>query len=251
MNVMRLMKGPEMAERVSTSAHRVSPAAGDGHVLDDAVRASLGGHHARFAQRHGRAVRYHRDVAPFIALDDAADPAAWDDVVELLEPGEQLALAGGSQWPDTWRTVLSLEGVQMIGTGVEPLVEPEAVTLGPADVPEMLELVARTEPGPFRPRTVELGTYLGVRRNGELIAMAGERMHPPGWTEISAVCTAPEYRGQGLAGRLVRAVSAGILARGETPFLHALASNENAVGLYRRLGFEQRRSIVFTVLARA
>ncbi|GAA1631720.1 GNAT family N-acetyltransferase [Nonomuraea maheshkhaliensis] len=92
------------------------------------------------------------------------------------------------------------------------------------------------------PRTVELGVYLGIRRSGELVAMAGERLHPPGWTEISAVCTHPAHRGQGLATRLVLAVAAGIRARGETPFLHAAASNTNAISLYERLGFRLRRS---------
>ena len=86
--------------------------------------------------------------------------------------------------------------------------------LGAADVPEMLDLVERTQPGPFLARTVELGTYLGIRRDGRLVAMAGERLHPPGFTEISAVCTDAAYRGQGLATRLVRAVAAGIRRRG-------------------------------------
>jgi predicted GNAT family acetyltransferase len=109
----------------------------------------------------------------------------------------------------------------------------------------MLDLVARTEPGPFRKRTIELGTYLGIRRDGRLIAMAGERLHPPGWTEISAVCTDPGYRGHGLATRLVRAVAAGIRARGETPFLHAAADNTYAIRMYERLGFTLRRTTTF------
>jgi ribosomal protein S18 acetylase RimI-like enzyme len=239
-----------MTERATTAADRRVPPAGAGHVLDDAVRASLRGHHARFAQRHGRAVRYQPEVAPFAALDDHRDPAAWEDAAALLGPGQVLALLGGSQWPEAWEPVFSAEGVQMVGTGVQPRPEPEAVVLGPADVPEILDLIARTEPGPFLARTVELGSYLGIRREGALVAMAGERLHPPGWAEISAVCTAPEYRGQGLAGRLMRAVAAGIAARGEQPFLHALASNENAIRLYRNLGFELRRTTTFTALAR-
>jgi predicted GNAT family acetyltransferase len=96
-----------------------------------------------------------------------------------------------------------------------------------------------------------LGTYLGIRRNGVLVAMAGERLHPPGWTEISAVCTDAAHRGQGLAGRLMQAVAAGIVERGERPFLHALASNTNAVRLYAALGFELRRTITFAVLEHA
>ncbi|WP_212531277.1 GNAT family N-acetyltransferase, partial [Actinospica durhamensis] len=221
------------------------------HVLDDAVRASLAGAHARFAQRRGGAVRYHPDVAAFTALDDPDDFSAWADLAALLGPEEDLALPGVTRWPENWRPLFSAEGVQMVGTDLDPRHDDEAVVLGAADVPEILELIARTEPGPFRVRTVELGTYLGIRRDGALVAMAGERLRPPGWTEISAVCTAPEYRGQGLAGRLVRAVAAGIVERGDRPFLHTIASNENAIRLYRALGFEIRRTTTFTVLTRA
>jgi predicted GNAT family acetyltransferase len=112
----------------------------------------------------------------------------------------------------------------------------------------MLDLVARTQPGPFRPRTIEMGTYLGIRRGGALVAMAGERLHPPGWTEISAVCTDPAFRRQGLASRLVLAVAAGIRARGETPFLHAAASNTTAIRVYEALGFRLRRRTTFATL---
>jgi ribosomal protein S18 acetylase RimI-like enzyme len=225
--------------------------AGAEEVLDRPQWESLTGHHARFAVRHGRAARYQPDVAPFVALEDTADPRAWEDAAELLGPGERLALSGASAWPGGWKAEFTAEGVQMTGRAVQPRLEPEAVVLGPDDVPEILDLIARTEPGPFLPRTVELGTYLGIRRDGRLVAMAGERLHPPGRTEISAVCTDADYRGQGLASRLVRAVAAGIVGRGETPFLHALATNVNAIRLYRSLGFELRRTTAFTVLTRA
>jgi predicted GNAT family acetyltransferase len=109
----------------------------------------------------------------------------------------------------------------------------------------MLALVERTKPGPFLPRTIELGTYLGIRRAGALVAMAGERLHPPGWTEISAVCTDPGHRGQGLGTRLVHAVAAGIRARDETPFLHAAATNTSAIRLYESLGFRLRKEVTF------
>ena len=140
---------------------------------------------------------------------------------------------------------MDLDGVQLVDAGVAAEPAPDAVRLGVADVPEMLALVARTRPGPFLARTVELGTYLGIRRDGELVAMAGERMHPPGWTEISAVCTAAEYRGHGLATRLVRALVHDIRERGETPFLHAAGSNVHAIGLYESLGFRLRRRTTF------
>ena len=109
----------------------------------------------------------------------------------------------------------------------------------------MLELTERTKPGPFLPGTVELGGYLGIRRAGRLVAMAGERMRPPGFAEISAVCTDEAWRGHGFAARLTRAVAAGIAARGETPFLHAAADNANAIRLYKSLGFVHRRDVRF------
>ncbi len=109
--------------------------------------------------------------------------------------------------PAGWEVTERIEGVQLVDDGLAAAPEPEAVRLGPADVPEMLDLVARTRPGPFLPRTVELGTYLGIRRDGALIAMAGQRLHPPGWTEISAVCTDPAFRGGARPPRLIRAVA--------------------------------------------
>jgi ribosomal protein S18 acetylase RimI-like enzyme len=129
--------------------------------------------------------------------------------------------------------------------------DPEATVLGAADNPDMLDLAARTKPGPFTRDTRLLGTYLGIHRNGTLVAMAGERMHPEGWTEISAICTDPAARGQGLASRLIAAVVHGIRERGETPFLHVAARNENAVRLYEATGFVRRREVVFSGLTRS
>ena len=215
------------------------------HVLDRVVAASLEGQHARFARRHGRALRYENDVAPFFAIEDEHDPAAWADVAELIDGDEVAVFPGISAWPSEWNLVADIAGVQMVGAGVVPKADAEAVRLGPDDVPEMLDLIARTEPGPFRERTVELGTYLGIRRDGALIAMAGERMQPPGWTEISAVCTDPAVRGEGLASRLILAVAHGIRERGETPFLHTGAGNTSAIRLYESLGFRLRRTTAF------
>ena len=112
----------------------------------------------------------------------------------------------------------------------------------------MLALVAEAQPGPFLPRTVEFGGYLGVRRRGRLVAMAGERLRPPGFAEISAVATATDHRHQGLGELLVRAVVASVHARGEVPFLHASSENTVAVRLYDRLGFTLRREVSFLVL---
>jgi ribosomal protein S18 acetylase RimI-like enzyme len=217
------------------------------HALDNPVRSSLTGPHARFAERRGNVLRYPVDVSPFLALPDQPGAADWADAAALAGPGALVALAGvRAPAPDGWQVTLIGEGVQMVEAEVEAAAGDEAVRLGPGDVPEMLELARRTKPGPFLPRTVELGSYLGIRRGGALVAMAGERLHPPGWTEISAVCTDDVWRGLGFASVLVRALVADIRARGETAFLHAVADNP-AIGLYEALGFRLRRGMVFSV----
>jgi GNAT superfamily N-acetyltransferase len=216
------------------------------HVLDNPALTALTGPHSRFAERRGRILRYPVDVSPWLALPDEPDAGDWADVAALAGPGAEVLLAGfHGALPEGWDVTFSLDGVQLVDEGVDAAPDPEAVRLGPADVPDMLDLAARTRPGPFLPRTVELGTYLGIRRGGALVAMAGERLHPPGWTEISAVCTDPDFRGEGLATRLIRAVAQGIRERGESPFLHTGADNTGAIRLYEALGFRLRRTTRF------
>jgi predicted GNAT family acetyltransferase len=140
---------------------------------------------------------------------------------------------------------LRLVGYQMVAETWTPEADADVLELGPEDAVEMLDLADRTRPGPFQLRTPEVGRYVGIRIDGKLVAMAGERFHPPGFTEISAVCTDPDVRGQGLAQRVMGAVGAGIVARGETPILHVAGTNEGAVRLYQRMGFVIRRDIEF------
>lgn len=218
----------------------------DSSVLDNAAWASLTGPHAEFAERVGQAVRYPADVSVFLAVPDEPSADVWDDVAALAGPGAVVpAFSQAGPPPPDWELLEERAGVQLVDAGVDAVSDPEAVRLTVADVPEMLDLVARTKPGPFLPRTVLLGRYLGIRHEGALVAMAGERLHPPGWTEISAVCTDPACRDRGLAGRLVRAVAAGIRDRGETPFLHAAATNVNAIRRYEGMGFRLRRRTSF------
>ena len=223
----------------------------DEPLLDNPGYASLCGPHARLAQAHGRARRYPADVAPFLALPSPPTAQDWQDAAALVPVGTYVAgRYGDDQLPEGWRAVQEFDLVQMIeerATGVDC---PEAVTLGPADVPDMLELVAQTEPGPFLTRTIELGDYLGIRREGALIAMAGERFHVEGWTEISAVCTKPEHRGDGLASMLMGALVAGIHRRSERAFLHAMSTNAGAIRLYETLGFRVRQHATLTVVTR-
>jgi ribosomal protein S18 acetylase RimI-like enzyme len=215
-------------------------------VLDNPAWHSLSGPHARFAQRHGTARRYHPDVSIFVGLPDERDEQVWRDLAALVGPGIEVPITEAAEAPPAdWELVTRGDGVQMVDDGIDARPDPQAVVLTAADAAEMSDLVARTNPGPWRSRTFELGTYLGLRRDGRLVAMAGERLHPPGWTEISAVCTDPDHRGQGLAGRLVLAVAYNIRSRGDQVLLHAAAGNTNAIRLYRRLGFRVRRLTTF------
>ena len=219
------------------------------HPLDNPVWSSLAGPHAHFAQRRGNVLRYPADVSPFIALPDRPDSADWANLAALAGPGAVVVLVGVRVPPPAgWTVAAALEGVQLVDAGVEAAPCGEAVRLGPEDVTEMLDLAARTRPGPFLPRTRELGAYLGIRRGGALVAMAGERLQSPGWTEISAVCTDERWRGHGFASRLVRALVGTIRARGEIPFLHAVADNTGAIALYEALGFRLRRTITFSAV---
>ena len=219
-------------------------------MLDNPAWHSLVGRHRHLSEGGERVRRYLPDVSPFAAVKDWDDPGVWGDIVALAGHDADFPFTGRAvDLPPGWSLAAIGEGVQLVeSAALEPRHDPELVRLGEADVPEMLALVERTQPGPFLPRTYELGTYLGVRREGRLVAMAGERLQPEGWTEISAVCTDADYRGQGLATRLVLAVAAGIHERGQRALLHAAATNENAIRLYLGIGFVLRRRTTFGVV---
>lgn len=252
------MTGPALKAAVpdetgphATGPHATGPDATgpDDAVLDDPVRASLLGAHAHLAERRGAVLKYLSEVSPFWSLPPGPTQEDWDDAAALAGPGGKVSVPGEPEpLPDGWQEVADIPGVQLSGERVTGAPWGEAIRLGPADVPEMIDLVRRTEPGPFLPRTIELGVYIGVRAGGRLVAMAGERLHPPGWTEISAVCTDPAFQGRGLATRLVLAVADGIRRRGETPFLHTAAGNTRAIRLYEHLGFRLRRTTHFRLL---
>jgi ribosomal protein S18 acetylase RimI-like enzyme len=213
------------------------------HVLDNAVWNALDGRRRAFAELHGRAARFDPEVAPFAAVEDARDPRAWTDLGELVGAGRSAVfLAPPVEPPDGWTVSWRRPCHQLVATDVDvtgPQVE--LIELGASDVPEMLELIELTQPGPFAVRTFELGGYVGVRDDaGTLVAMAGERLAVDGYVEVSAVCTRPELRGTGFGSALVRAVVAGIRARGDEAFLHVADNNLNALRLYLALGFTER-----------
>lgn len=228
-------------------------------VLDHPVWEALHGAQRRFGRAAGGACRFEPDVSPFGALDPSAIAAggealqaAWDDLAALVGPEEQVGLVAPAgrvpAAPPEWTVLRTGEGLQLLGDRVVGQVDPEAVSLRPGDAAEMAALVESARPGPFLPRTVQLGGYAGRRAGDRLVAMAGVRMRPPGFAEISAVATDPAWRGRGLATALVRHVVAAIRDAGEVPFLHAARSNTGAIDLYRRLGFTDRRAVTFVRL---
>ena len=236
-----------MADRATVP----SPTGGElDRLLDNPAWHALTGPQSTIAHRAGRAVRYPVEVSVFGALDDHPDEAAWNDAATLPASDLLVVVAPRSVAPPGWEIRPAATALQMLAPDLSVAPDPEAVALGPDDVTEVMALIERTRPGPFLARTLELGDYIGIRRDGRLVAMAGERFRLPGWTEVSAVCTDESVRGLGLATRLIGAVGAGIRARGDGVLLHVASTNTNAIRLYRSLGFEERREIEF-VLARA
>jgi ribosomal protein S18 acetylase RimI-like enzyme len=214
------------------------------HPLDNPAWHALHGPHASFAETNDLAARYHPAVAPFAALPDEPTPEAWDALRSLVGPGRVAVLFRDVvHLPDGWAELFRMPTLQMVGAGVEGVRSPHLETLGTSDAPAMLTLVEHTAPGPFSARTHELGTFLGVREGGSLVAMAGERMQPPGHVEISAVCTEPTHRGRGLASTLMKDLMARIRDRGEVPFLHVVVENVTAIRVYDALGFTRRRLV--------
>jgi ribosomal protein S18 acetylase RimI-like enzyme len=227
-------------------------------VLDNAGWHSLVGPHAAFAVEHGAARAYRDDVSVFHATPDDS-PDAWADLVPLATADGVVVLFRGDPItvPEGWHESFRGDGHQMVLTGPLPAVPPPpavdpvtgaAVTmrdLGAGDAPAMVELVALTEPGPFRARTHELGGYVGIFHDERLVAMAGRRLHPPGFVEVSAVCTHPDARRRGYASVVSALVAERILADGDTPFLHVAVSNTGAYAVYEQLGFTTRRTVAF------
>jgi len=191
----------------------------------------------------------------FAALPDRVTPGAWGALRTIVGP-RGFAVVMRRELPEPpagWELVFTQGCRQMVWTAAARAARADAEAkldagarveaLGEPDVPAMLALVEHARPGPFLRRTVELGAYVGIREGAALIAMAGERMHPAGYGEVSAVCTDAAHRGRGLASRLVRTIAHRILDRDETPFLHLTLENETAHRVYRALGFETRAKL--------
>ena len=223
----------------------------DAMLLDNAVWHSLAGAHQAFAQRNDGAARYDPEVSVFAALEHDTDDG-WLDLAALVGGGTgALFRPDPPVTPAGWTILAEGVGHQMVLRGLAPADAPIGTRpLDRDDVGEMVALVELTRPGPFAIRTVDLGGYVGVFDGTTLIAMAGQRLAPTGYREISAVCTHPDHRGLGLAAGLCTVVAQRILERGERPFLHHAADNHPARRVYEMLGFEFRREVTWRVLTR-
>ena len=221
------------------------------HVLDRPVWSTLSTRQAALSLGDDRARRMIGDYGVFAA--------AADDSPEALAALAALVRADGPLWtveadarpiPPGLVAGMSAECWQMTTDALTPVAldTAEVVDLSDDDAAEMLALATLTKPGPFFARTHQLGAFVGVKHDGRLVAMAGERMRPPGFTEVSGVCTHPDARGRGYGGLLSRVVAGRILARGEGAFLHCYSTNAAAISLYESLGFRLRRTVTATVL---
>jgi ribosomal protein S18 acetylase RimI-like enzyme len=222
------------------------------HPLDHPIGTALRTRQAPLADINGPARRFPHGVAPFAELDDFS-PASFAALRALLEPDQPAVLFTPDPVPPSpdLELVMAATGEQMIGMPQEASgPAPEMTLLTGDDVAEMRALVEITRPGPFGPRTHELGDFLGIRIGGRLAAMTGERMKPANYTEMTAVCVHPDFRGRGLAQHLLARVARRIAGRGEIAFLHVFSDNAPAIALYKRQGMTIRRRLHVTVLGR-
>jgi len=221
-------------------------------LLDNPIWNALSTRQSEYALGNGLAKRFHPDIGPLSGLLRQS-PEAYASLGRLLKPDEPavLFLEEEPRQPEDWKLIMHKQLVQMICPQVTVDLDESALEpLTESDVPAMLELTALTEPGPFRSRTWELGGFLGIRHEGQLAAMAGQRLAPPGFTEVSAVCTHPDFRGRGYARLLVAAVAKQILKRGETPFLTSFEHNTGAIRVYESVGFTLRRNFHLAFLSK-
>jgi ribosomal protein S18 acetylase RimI-like enzyme len=225
------------------------------HVLDDVVWHALTGPQADLATTSGDGLarRYRDEIAPFCGVEHL-DDRGWAALAELVvEPdGVAVFLRGEVEpAPAGWRELLREPATQYVAgdlTEVPARLRREVVELTASDSPDMVALAAATEPGPFGPTSHLTGRWFGIRREGRLVAMAGERMRVEGYGEVSGVCVDPSVRGEGLGAVVTLAAAHGIQERGDRAMLHVRDGNDGAHRLYRRVGFEQRRTVAVVVL---
>jgi GNAT superfamily N-acetyltransferase len=218
--------------------------------LDNPAWSALTSRHAHLAIGDGPVRRYPAEVSPFAAL---GTPDALPVLAERMAEGETAVLWSPEELeaPEGLELMVHFPILQMAAFDFRPAnVADDVEPLTTANVEEMIDLTTLMKPGPFGSRTIEMGSYIGVHENGRLAAMAGERMKPADFTEISAICVHPDFQGRGYARRLTSILGKRIVADGRVPFLNVLPENTAAIGLYESLGFVLRRRLHVHLLRR-
>ena len=221
-------------------------------ILDNIVWNSLSGPHQTYAEGSGAARRYAPGFSPILGFQDQDNPD-FASLATVCKPGESFYTDGWSgAAPDGWQIDHETTMFKMVYSGPIPAVDeaPEAIPLKSEHAEAALELAILTNPGPFGPRTIELGDYYGYFDGPQLISMTGERFFAGQYREVSGVCTHPNYQGRGLARKLMLKVIRQEMLRGELPFLHVISSNLLARGLYERMGFENYLESVVRMISR-
>lgn len=224
----------------------------DLHLLDNILWNTLSGEHARYAEGTARARRYARGFSPIVGFAEPEAPD-FDALAPYCDTDERFYC---DRWtgpePPGWRIEHEATMFKMVWDAPVPEDDPapDMVPLRPQHATQALALAGLTQPGPFGPRTTELGDYFGCFENGRLVAMAGERFRAGSLREISGVCTHPDFQGRGLAQRLMLKLVCREMQRGETPFLHVMRANTHAHALYLRMGFRDHLETVVRVVSR-
>jgi ribosomal protein S18 acetylase RimI-like enzyme len=220
--------------------------------LDNPFWHSLRTRHRGIALSQGEAARYPAEFAPFLGVAHAGVDVA-DAVAPLVAPGESVYLLGVAPIvPEGWHLEAFPPLAQMVCTAPLDVIEgPEIIELSDAHRDDVLALTALVYPHYFRPRTMEMGRYFGIYQEGRLAAIIGERLGTDAYTEMSAICTHPDFNGRGYARRLTAMLTNDTLDRGRTAFLHVSHENTRAKQLYEQLGFRHRRDIGFWSLRRS
>ena len=219
-------------------------------ILDNPIWHALSTHHRNFNEGDDRLKYFYPEISPFVAMADW-DEADKEYLVEKLPADRNFfyITAQSLDLPDRCKRGFTIKLFQLVCRKQLPFHQSgiQIRPLGKADIPQMIELTALTKPGPFNQRTIEFGNYIGIFEEERLVAMAGERLKFPGYTEVSAICTHPDYTGRRYSAALLSQATAGIVSEGQTPFLHVRNDNTRAIDLYEQAGYEIRCEMDFAI----
>ena len=224
------------------------------HLLDNPVWEALSSVDSHFNSGTDTLKFYPETMSPFVGLQN------WDEsdlqtLITTLPSNRSFSImkVNEPRLPSQFQIIFSLPLFQLVCLDFKPYSNPSHTIqkLESKDIPQMLELTAKTKPGPFYEKTIDFGNYLGIYSGDTLISMAGERLHLNGYTEVSAICTHPDYLGKNYASGLTSMVCQTIIENKNTPFLHVRQDNVRAIEMYKRLGFQIRAEVYFAVIKKS